>query len=144
MKKITKTKYKKLETTCAEAISENNITFLDEIFTFSDILPSEFYSTGLSESQKIKDLIEINRAKLKRELRLKWLDSTNATLNAALYKLVCTEEEKRALSAAAAAKTQQNNDQCTQEEYLKSLKEMGEGLVLNNTDEADEAVSSAD
>lgn len=127
-KKISKTKYKKIEQDCLEAISQNNITFIDEIFTFVEISPSDFYDIGLNESELIKDAIEVNRAKLKRELRFKWFESTNATLNAALYKLVCTEEEKRALSSSSASKNVQSNDVCTQEEYLKSLKEMSEGL----------------
>lgn len=127
-KKISKTKYKKIENDCQKAILENNITFLDEIFTFMEITPSEFFEYELNESTLIKDAIEVNRAKLKRELRFKWLESSNATLNAALYKLVCTEEEKRALSSSAATKNAQNNDVCTQEEYLKSLKEMSEGI----------------
>ena len=123
--KISKTKYKKLEKECLNIIIEQQATFLDEIFIFSDILPSVFYEAKLQDSQAIKDAIEINRAKLKRDLRQKWQDSTNATLNAALYKLVCNEEEKRSLSASN-AKQQAGTDICTQEEYLKSLKEMGE------------------
>ena len=126
-KKISKAKLKKIEQICLEQIKQNNITFIDEIFTYFEILPSEFFEYKLNESDLIKDAIEINRAKLKRDLRFKWFESTNATLNAALYKLVCTEEEKRALSASA-SKNNQNNDICTQEEYLKSLKEMSEGL----------------
>lgn len=126
-KKISKSKLKKIEQICLEQINKNNITFIDEIFTYVEILPSEFFEYKLNESDAIKDAIEINRAKLKRDLRFKWFESTNATLNAALYKLVCTEEEKRALSASSFKNTQ-NNDICTQEEYLKSLKEMSEGL----------------
>ncbi len=126
-KKISKSKLKKIEQICLEQINKNNITFIDEIFTYVEILPSEFFEYKLNESNAIKDAIEINRAKLKRDLRFKWFESTNATLNAALYKLVCTEEEKRALSASSFKNTQ-NNDICTQEEYLKSLKEMSEGL----------------
>ena len=125
-KKITKSKYTKLEKNCVDAIEKNDITFLDEIFTFVKLQPSEFFEYNLQDSTKIKDAIDINRAKLKRDLRYKWLESTNATLNAALYKLVCTEDEKKALSSSATTKNQQTNDICTQEEYLKSLKEMGE------------------
>lgn len=126
MKKISKSKYKKYEQDCLNIVIENRIVFLDEIFIFSEILPSAFYEANLQDSAAIKDAIDINRAKLKRDLRLKWFESTNATLNAALYKLVCTEDEKRALSASSVSKNQQSNDICTQEEYLKSLKEMGE------------------
>lgn len=128
MTKISKTKYKRLEKQCLELIIENSIIFIDEIFIYAEVMPSAFFETGLLDSVILKDAIEINRAKLKRDLRTKWFESTNATLNAALYKLVCTEEEKRALSASAVSKTAQGNDVCTQEEYLKSLKEMSEGL----------------
>ena len=95
-------------------------------------MPSVFFELGLNESVKIKDAIDINRVKLKRDLRLKWFESTNATLNAALYKLVCTDDEKRSLYASAVNKATNSNDVCTQEEYLKSLKEMGE--ILENAD----------
>lgn len=126
--KISKTKYTKIEKDCITAIEKNGITFLDEVFTFVKIQPSEFFEYNLQDSTKIKDAIDINRARLKRDLRAKWLDSTNATLNAALYKLVCTEEEKKALSSSASSKATSTNDTCTQEEYLKSLKEMGEDV----------------
>lgn len=127
-KKITKTKYKKLEQACLLAIEENNLIFVDEIFAFVQIKPSEFFDYKLNDSLMIKDAIDVNRAKFKREMRFKWFESTNATLNAALYKLVCTEEERRFLSSSAGMKNSQNNDNCTQEEYLKSLKEMSEGI----------------
>ena len=128
--KTGKTKYKKLEKLYTEIIKENNIIFLDEIFAFADISPSDFFNSEFDKSASIKDAIDINRAKLKRDLRFKWFESTNATLNAALYKLVCSEEEKRSLSSSAAKNTQQK-DICTQEEYLKSLKEMSEGIEEN-------------
>ena len=101
---------------------------MDEIFIYSEITPSAFYEAKLHESVLLKDALAINCAKLKRDLRIKWFDSTNATLNAALYKLVCTEEERRALSSSASSRNQQGSDVCTQEEYLKSLKEMGEAI----------------
>ena len=132
VKKVSKVKYKKLEDDCLDLVIQNNIIFLDEIFIYSEVLPSVFFEIKLNESTKIKDAIDINRAKLKRDLRLKWFDSTNATLNAALYKLVCTDDEKRSLSASAVNKATNSNDVCTQEEYLKSLKEMGE--ILENAD----------
>ena len=127
-KKISKIKYKQLEENYITLIEKRNITFIDELFIYSDIQPSVFFDNELNKSQKIKDKIEINRSKLKKELREKWLESTNATLNVALYKLICTEEERKSLSSSASTKTSQTNDICTQEEYLKSLKEMSEGL----------------
>ncbi len=132
VKEISKVKYKKLEKVCLDLVIQNSIVFLDEIFIYSEVLPSVFFEMKLNESTKIKDAIDINRAKLKRDLRLKWFDSTNATLNAALYKLVCTDDEKRSLSSSGVNKATNVNDVCTQEEYLKSLKEMGE--ILENAD----------
>lgn len=132
VKRFSKANYKKLEKDCWDLIIQNSIVFLDEIFIYADILPSVFYELELNESIKLKDAININRAKLKRDLRMKWFESTNATLNGALYKLVCTDEEKRSLSSAVVSKTSESNEVCTQEEYLKSLKEMGE--ILGNAD----------
>ncbi|MBS4760288.1 MAG: hypothetical protein KHX03_06285 [Clostridium sp.] len=134
MKKLSKTKTEKLKKLCLELIKENNLVFFDELFVFSDIEPAMFFESGLAETQSLKDALEINRAKLKRELRLKWFDSTNATLNAALYKLVCTEDEKRALSSSQSQKSSQSPEVCTQEEYLRSLKEMGESLNTTDTE----------
>ena len=131
-KKISKTKYKQLEENCITLIEKRNITFVDELFIFTDVQPSIFFDYELNKSQKIKDQIEINRSKLKKELREKWLESTNATLNVALYKLVCSEEERKSLSSSSSTKNAQTNDICTQEEYLKSLKEMSEGLENAN------------
>lgn len=132
VKKVSRSKYQKIEKKCLKLVVENSIVFIDEIFIYSEVLPSDFFEMKLNESQKIKDAIDINRAKLKKDLRLKWFDSTNATLNAALYKLVCTDDEKRSLSSSGVNKATNVNDVCTQEEYLKSLKEMGE--ILENAD----------
>ena len=125
IKKIGKIKYKKMEELCFEAIKNNGIIFLDEIYIYTDLVHSVFPLSEMEKSVRLKDEIDVNRAKLKRDLRIKWSESTNATLNAALYKLICTEEERRALSSAASAKNSSGNDVCTQEDYLKSLREMG-------------------
>lgn len=132
VKKCLQLKYKKYEKECFDLVIQNNIVFIDEIFIYSEVLPSVFFEMKLNESKRIKDAIDINRAKLKRDLRLKWLDSTNGTMNVALYKLICTDDEKRSLSSSSVAKTNASNDVCTQEEYLKSLKEMGD--ILENAD----------
>lgn len=132
VKKFSKYKYQKYEKECVDLVIQNNIVFTDEIFIYSEVLPSVFFEMKLNESQKIKDAIDINRAKLKRDLRLKWFDSSNGTMNVALYKLICSDDEKRSLSSSSVSKTNSNNDFCTQEEYLKSLKEMGE--ILENAD----------
>ena len=50
MKKLSKAKYKKIEQECLSIVIENNLIFLDEIFIFSQILPSEFYEAKLHES----------------------------------------------------------------------------------------------
>lgn len=128
MEKLTKTKYKRLEKLCLESIQENNIIFADELFSFTEISPQEFRKYKLDESIVIKDAIEINRAKLKRELRFKWFESTNATMNVALYKLICTAEERKSFGASSSGKADSDDRTCTQEDYLKSLREMGDNL----------------
>lgn|SRR5574344_536242 len=121
-----------MEKECLKIIIEQNLLFSDEIFIYANILPSEFRETGLDKSVMLNDALDVNRAKLKKDLRLKWFESTNATLNAALYKLVCTQDERLSFSSSSSLKNSLSNEICTQEEYLKSLKEMSE--VAENAD----------
>lgn len=136
--KITKTNYKKLEKQCLLAIAEYGIVFFDELFCVLDTSPAQLRQFSLEESETIKNALEANRAKLKRDLRLKWFESTNATMNVTLYKLVCSSEERRSLSTSSGTKTDNTDTSCTQEDYLKSLREMGECLdTMEITDSAD-------
>lgn len=76
----------------------------EEVFFISDVvamLPcseSTFYNYDLQELEFLKKKLQQNRIKAKQKLRAKWLESNNATLQLALYKLLGTNTERRKLS----------------------------------------------
>ena len=59
---------------------------------------STFYERKLEKSEVIKDALTKNRVSKKLSLRTNWEESTNATLQMGLYKLLATPEELAALS----------------------------------------------
>ena len=61
MKKLSKTKLKKIEQDIIISIKKNNITFFDEIFTILDFSPTTFYDYKFHELTSIKDEIEKNK-----------------------------------------------------------------------------------
>ena len=48
----------------------------------------------------IKDIINKNRVEIKTAMRSKWFKSDNATLQVALMKLICTDEEAHRLNGS--------------------------------------------
>ena len=47
-----------------------------------------------------KEIIENNKINQKRQLRKKWFDNDNATLQLALYKLIATNDERERLNTS--------------------------------------------
>ena len=84
-----------------EVIVSKNLFFIEEIVAFLPISKATFYEyfkIGSDELNGIKDLIDINRTKVKKTLQRKMLDSDAPALQIALYKLLSTDEERKALS----------------------------------------------
>jgi len=83
------------------AIIENELVFKADIWAHLGISTSTFYEhfpQFSEQSKEIEQALLKNKIDLKVGLRRKWRDSENATLQLALYKLVCTHEERQALS----------------------------------------------
>ena len=76
-----------------DAIEDNNLVFVTEIFAFVPFSQATFYNHKLEGLESIKKALDDNRVKTKSQMRKKWLESTNATLQIALYKLLATPEE---------------------------------------------------
>ena len=53
----------------------------------------------LAKFEELKDILEKNAIIKKIQLLKKWEDSTNATLQIALYKLLANEEERKILTS---------------------------------------------
>ena len=82
-------------------IEEKSLLFIDDVVVFLPCGRSTFYeyfSPNSDEMDTIKELLERNKVNKKIDLRLKWFNSNNATLQMALMKLLSTDEELRRLS----------------------------------------------
>jgi len=82
-----------------------NIQMDEHITTFEDasatVDPSRqtLYDWGFDKLDSLKRAISNNKRKVKQNLRKQWAkDDASPTLQLALYKLICTEEERRALA----------------------------------------------
>jgi len=83
------------------AIIEHGLIFKADIWAHIGISHSTFYEHFSDFSECLKEIEQAllkNKIDLKVGLRKKWRDSENATLQLALYKLVCTTEERQALA----------------------------------------------
>ncbi len=76
-----------------EAIKNNEILFIEELVSYLPCSMKTFYNYKLQDLQVVKEQLEKNRIMKKIELRNKWYNSENATLQITLYKLIANSEE---------------------------------------------------
>ena len=82
-------------------IQQHNLFFIEDIVAFLPCDKTTFYKffpPDSNELNEIKDLLEENKVNLKVKMRKKWSDSDNATLQMALMKIICTDEERKKLA----------------------------------------------
>lgn len=90
---------KTLEKEILNVIKEYNLFCITDIFAFyKGCSRATFYNKGLDKLDTIKEAIDDNRILGKQSLKSKWAESDNATLQIALFKIICTDEERQALS----------------------------------------------
>lgn len=85
------------------AIEKHKLMFIEDIVAYIPCVISTFYEhfpKESKESKELKRLLEINRISTKNSLRNKWEESDNPTLQIALYKTICTDEERRRLNTS--------------------------------------------
>jgi len=83
-----------------DAIIKNNLFFIEDVVAFLPIAKKtyyEYYPIGSDESNELKELLEVNKIKIKSSMRSKWYKSTAPALQLALYKLIAMPEEIKAL-----------------------------------------------
>lgn len=84
-----------------EAITKNNLFFIEDIVAFIPCSKPTFYEFFPIESNKlndIKELLEQNKIKTKSAIRSKLFKSEKAGELLALYRLICTEYERKMLN----------------------------------------------
>lgn len=78
---------------CLEVIEKEKITFFNDLCLFIAPSLSTLYEWELQKSEQIKEAIEKQRSALKRNMRKNWVQSENATLQIAAYRLMASPEE---------------------------------------------------
>lgn len=96
-------------------IENENLFDVDSIFAYyKGCGKTAFYAHKLNESNAIKDALQNNRTTTKQDLKRKWFESENPTVQIALFKLIATPEERKNLS-------QNYNDITTDGEPIKQV-----------------------
>ena len=80
------------------AIKAHNLFFIEDVVVFLPCSKPTFYEHKLNEVNELSELLEKNRITVKLKLRKKWEDLDNATLQMALMKLICTDDERKRLA----------------------------------------------
>ena len=91
----------KIRNEAIKNIKENDLIFMADVCAMSSISHGTFYVMFPAQSEvseELRELLTINKVSLKVQMRKKWFDSDNATLQMGLYKLTATDEERRMLS----------------------------------------------
>jgi hypothetical protein len=81
-----------------EAIKKNQLVFVDEVVTFLPCSRATFYNHELDKLDELKDAINNVRTSMKSQMRNKWRESDNVTLQIGLMKLIASDEERKRLS----------------------------------------------
>lgn len=89
-----------------KALKENNLTMVEDIAAFLPCSLRTFYNYKLHELQELKDLITVNKIKMKQGLKKRWFDDGSSSERIALYKLLGTQDERDALNG----KTEENKN----------------------------------
>tara|TARA_R110001592_G_scaffold325782_6_gene606379 strand:- start:9041 stop:9430 length:390 start_codon:yes stop_codon:yes gene_type:complete len=85
----------------AEAISANNLFFIEETVSLLPCSKSTFYEYFPVESDEmnaLKELLEVNKVATKAKIRAKLFESNRASELLPLYRLIATQEERRCLN----------------------------------------------
>lgn len=88
-----------LEKLSLEAIKEHNLVSISEVVSYLPIQSrATFYNHELDKLDSIKEALSESKIHTKVELRTKWRNSDNATLQLALMKLISEDDERKKLS----------------------------------------------
>jgi len=83
-----------------KAIIEHSLYFIEDVVAYLPIVKKtyyEYFPLESNESNELKSLLEVNKIKMKVQLRQKLSRGDKAAEILALYKLICTDEERKAL-----------------------------------------------
>jgi len=115
-----------------EVIKEHELVFISDVIAYLPCSTATFYNHKLEQLEELKELLEQNIIETKIQLRKKWFNSDNATLQLALYKLLGTDEERKKLS------------QTFQDLNVTSKDEQIECIIINTPNNGETAKHKSD
>jgi hypothetical protein len=114
-----------------EAITKNNLFFIEDIVAWLPISKAtlyEFFPLESDELNNLKNLLNINKTKTKSAIRAKLFKSDKAGELLALYRLICDDEERQKLNQQYIEMRQKHDRELTPEEAkefaIATLKEL--------------------
>jgi hypothetical protein len=108
-----------------EAIKQNKLIFIDEIFSYVEFSAATFYNWKLEKLETIKKALADNKITMKAAMRKKWYDSDNPTLQIALMRLISNDAEFSRLVKTETNNTNKNvNIDLTPEQREEKIKQI--------------------
>ncbi len=83
------------------AIKKHKLLFVEDVVSYLPCDKTTFYKhfpPDSNELNTLKDEMDTNKVAIKIKLRNKWQKSDNPTVQIALYRLSCTDEERKLLA----------------------------------------------
>ena len=77
---------------------DKKLCFMHYVAAYLPISNGTFYKWKCNEMEELKDVLEENAILKKTKLLGQWEESTNATLQIALFKLLANDEERKILA----------------------------------------------
>ena len=122
---------KKIFEQAKDAITKNNLFFIEDIVAFIPISKPTFYDyfkIGSNELNDLKEMLEQNKTKTKSSIRAKLYKSEKAAELLALYRLICTPEEHQKLNQQYIDHSSKDGSMKPQPTIIVSKPETGEEI----------------
>lgn len=84
-----------------KVIKEKKLFFIEDVVAYLPCNKMTFYNHFPIDSENmtlIKEALEVNKVAIKTSMRNKWYNSNNPTLQIALMKLICSDDERKRIS----------------------------------------------
>lgn len=123
--------FKRIKTKTLKAIKKENLHFVDDAAIHSGLSRGKFYADKYNKDQDIIDALDQNRIETKVKLRKNWLESENATVQIALYKLIGSDKEVEILINS------NHNVRINQDDINKQFEELAKVMDAVNEPDSD-------
>jgi len=103
---------------------KSHTVFIEDLVVKLGISKPTFYEHKLNEVAEIKERLERNKVTTKNNLRIKWYNSDNATLQMGLYKLLANEFEYARLNNNNVINNVTNHFEVSEEYLVEAMNQL--------------------